>query len=119
MKRKKRGTQTNIRISQNTTSLLSLSGRNSSGKNIFFISILSSFLLSVIAVVIIIFILSKDLPSLEKLERIDPKMASQVYAVDGELIYSFFRVENRKFVPFDKIPSSVINKYQWDSPFSN
>jgi len=109
MKRKKRGTQTNIRISQNTTSLLSLSGRNSSGKNIFFISILSSFLLSVIAVVIIIFILSKDLPSLEKLERIDPKMASQVYAVDGELIYSFFRVENRKFVPFDKIPSSVIN----------
>ena len=53
--------------------------------------------------------LSKDLPSLTKLERIDPAMASQVYSSDGEVLHSFFRIENRKFTPYDKIPQFVMD----------
>lgn len=51
--------------------------------------------------------LSKDLPSLTKLERIDPEMATQVYSADGEVIHQFFTF-NRTFTPFEKIPPHAI-----------
>ena len=52
--------------------------------------------------------LSKDLPSLDKLERIDPEMATVVYSADGEIIHSFFTY-NRTYTPYDKIPKCVID----------
>ncbi|NOX88739.1 MAG: PBP1A family penicillin-binding protein [Calditrichaeota bacterium] len=52
--------------------------------------------------------LSKELPSLEKLERIDPEMATVVYSADGEVIHSFFTF-NRTFTPYEKIPPYVID----------
>lgn len=61
-----------------------------------------------IGLIIFFYFLSKDLPSLEALERIDPEMATQVYSIDGEVLHSFFRF-NRTFTPYDKIPKTVID----------
>ncbi len=55
-----------------------------------------------------IYQLSKDLPPLEKLERIDPEIATVVYSADGEILHSFFTF-NRTYTPFDKIPKYVID----------
>ncbi|MBD3226165.1 MAG: PBP1A family penicillin-binding protein [Caldithrix sp.] len=53
--------------------------------------------------------LTKELPPLTKLERIDPAVASQVFTADGQLLHSFFRLENRKYLQFDRIPNSAVN----------
>ena len=52
--------------------------------------------------------LSKDLPSLEKLERINPEIATVVYSADGEILHSFFTF-NRTYTPYEKIPKYVID----------
>ncbi|HHM02379.1 MAG TPA: PBP1A family penicillin-binding protein [Caldithrix abyssi] len=51
--------------------------------------------------------LSRELPSLARLEQIEPAVATQVYSSDGELIHSFFTA-NRTYTPFEKIPPYVI-----------
>ncbi|HHE54570.1 MAG TPA: hypothetical protein ENL21_02230, partial [Caldithrix abyssi] len=52
--------------------------------------------------------LSKDLPPLKKLERIDPEIATVVYSADGEVLHSFFTF-NRTYTPYEKIPKHVID----------
>ncbi|MHB2150727.1 penicillin-binding protein 1A [Calditrichota bacterium LG25] len=52
--------------------------------------------------------LSKELPPLEKLERIDPEIATVVYSADGEVLHSFFTF-NRTYTPYEKIPKYVID----------
>ncbi len=58
---------------------------------------------------IFILYLSKDLPSLEQLERYEPKMVSKIFSYDGELIREITGEENRIPVPFDKLPKHLIN----------
>jgi penicillin-binding protein 1A len=109
MKRKKRTVQTVKRMdnaSPKTNKEHSLKSPQKK-KSVFWTAVISVVSVFFISIAALILIASKDLPSLRKLERIDPKMASQVYSADGELLYSFFRVENRKFVPFDQIPQVV------------
>ncbi len=70
-------------------------------------------IISVLAVVVIgglIFFwqISRDLPPLAKLERIEPAMATQVYSSNGEILHSFF-TSNRAYTPYDRIPSHVID----------
>lgn len=110
MKRKKRSTPTGTRIQKTSTrftpkhtkavkrpvSKVTLSG-------------LALILLFLISISFYIYYLSWDLPPLTKLEQINPVQASQVFSSDGELIYSFFRHENRKFIPFDRIPGHLID----------
>jgi penicillin-binding protein 1A len=55
---------------------------------------------------IFLYRISLDMPSLTRLERIDPEMATQVYSADGEIIHSFFTF-NRTFTPLEKIPPCV------------
>ncbi len=111
MRRKKFGTKKNIKIisvvnkKKNTAINHRVTGKKKSNKFILSISILIVLIATFIA--IYLSILSKELPSLTKLEKIDPEMATKVYSSEGELIHSFFTY-NRSYTPYDKIPQSVI-----------
>lgn len=54
-----------------------------------------------------LYYLSQDLPSLTKLENIDPALATKVYSEDGELIESFYQ-KNRTITPYRKFPEELI-----------
>lgn len=51
--------------------------------------------------------LSQDLPSLTKLENIDPALATKVYSEDGEIIESFYQ-KNRTITPYNRFPEELI-----------
>ncbi len=53
--------------------------------------------------------LSRDLPSLEQLERYEPKLVSKIYSRDIQLIREISGEENRKLVTFNKLPEHLIN----------
>lgn len=59
---------------------------------------------------IIVFILSRNLPSLEMLEKYEPNLVTQVYSSDGRLIAEFGE-EKRKLVSIDKIPKPLIDAF--------
>lgn len=109
MKRKKRGLPTSTRIKPAITSTKTkktpkTSALTSMGLyNKILIGIGSVVLLSIIAT---LFIIKDDLVSFEKLEKIDPAAASQVYSADGELLHSFF-TSNRAYAHIDDIPLVV------------
>ncbi|MGD9899569.1 MAG: penicillin-binding protein 1A [Calditrichaceae bacterium] len=85
-----------------TTSTNQIKG--SKNKTLIFAGILALFIVGGIGY---LYYLSNDLPSLTKLERIDPAIATQVYSADGEVLHSFFTY-NRTYTPFDKIPEPVL-----------
>ncbi|OGB67434.1 MAG: hypothetical protein A2Y94_10430 [Caldithrix sp. RBG_13_44_9] len=62
--------------------------------------------LAVIFLVYFIFLIS-GLPSLTKLENIDPALVTRVYSEDGELIHELFKF-NRVSVPIEKIPEHTV-----------
>jgi penicillin-binding protein 1A len=53
-----------------------------------------------------IYHLSRDLPSLARLEDYRPKLVSKVYSADGKVIKEFFE-ERRSYVPLEKIPQHL------------
>ena len=59
--------------------------------------------------IILIIYLSRDLPSLEQLERYKPKLISKIYSKDNELIREISGEENRVWVPYDKMPRHLID----------
>jgi penicillin-binding protein 1A len=54
-----------------------------------------------------LYYLSRDLPSLTRLEQIDPALATHVYSVDGKIIDSFHR-KNRTIAPYNKFPEHLV-----------
>ncbi len=54
-----------------------------------------------------LYYLSRDLPSLTKLENIDPALATKVYSEDGELIESFYQ-KNRTITPYNNFPEELV-----------
>lgn len=52
---------------------------------------------------LVIFILSRGLPSIEQLENFDPDLVTRIYSRDGVLIDQFFQTK-RVFVELDSIP---------------
>mgnify|MGYP005841923427 FL=1 len=112
MKRKMRvnPTSTGIKAMSGTTRININPQRSLEKKNSPKFIILSLVLLLIFigGLVIFLYFLSEDLPSLSTLERIDPEMATQVYSIDGEVLHSFF-LFNRTFTPYEKIPRSVID----------
>jgi penicillin-binding protein 1A len=66
----------------------------------------SLIVLIIIMVAYFIFLIS-GLPSLTKLENIDPALVTRVYSEDGELIHELFKF-NRVSVPIEKIPDHTI-----------
>jgi len=53
---------------------------------------------------------SSGLPDYKKLESYEPPVSSRVYAEDGTLIAEY-AIEKRLFIPFDSIPTLVINSF--------
>jgi penicillin-binding protein 1A len=50
--------------------------------------------------------LSRDLPSLDRLQNIQPAVKTVLFAADGDTLKEFF-TENRTVVPLDRIPRSL------------
>jgi penicillin-binding protein 1A len=55
----------------------------------------------------LLFVISRELPTLNSLGDYDPPQATVVYGADGELIARFAR-ERRTVVPFERIPSVMV-----------
>lgn len=60
-----------------------------------------------IAGVIYLFVITRDLPSFKQLEEYEPKLASKVYSADMKVIHEYF-VEKRSFVPLEAMPEELI-----------
>jgi penicillin-binding protein 1A len=107
MKRRKRNnsTPTRVRIApQQIPNVQSKPESPNRKRNIIFWSCVAGFL---VGGIIFLLVLSQDLPSLTKLEHIDPALATHVYSSDGEIIDSFHR-KNRTIVPFNKFPDHLV-----------
>ena len=50
------------------------------------------------------------MPDYKKLSNYQPPISSRVYSKDGKLIAEY-ALEKRLFVPYDSIPSKVINSF--------
>jgi len=77
-----------------------------------FFSILSIFL-SLIFGFLALFVLwkySPELPSYEELKNYNPSLTTRVFTSDGLLLDKYF-IEERLFVPIDRIPESLINAF--------
>ena len=61
-----------------------------------------------ILVLVYVFYLSRDLPSLERLETFDPAMLSTLYDRNGEVIGEFY-IQKRVFVDIEDMPDHLIN----------
>ena len=62
---------------------------------------------------IILFFLWKytpELPSYEELKNYNPNLSSRVFTSDGLLLDKYF-IEERIFVPIDRIPNNLINAF--------
>ena len=53
---------------------------------------------------------SSGLPDYKKLESYEPPVSSRVYANNGSLIAEY-AIEKRLFIPYDSIPTPVINAF--------
>ena len=60
-----------------------------------------------ISVIALIFILSRDLPSLEQLENYDPDLVTRIYSSDGVVLNELF-VQKRVFIVLDQIPEHML-----------
>ncbi|MFL2510156.1 MAG: transglycosylase domain-containing protein [Alphaproteobacteria bacterium] len=53
---------------------------------------------------------SSELPSYEELKNYNPNLSSRVFTSDGILLDKYF-IEERIFVPIDRIPDNLINAF--------
>ncbi|SVA98781.1 uncharacterized protein METZ01_LOCUS151635, partial [marine metagenome] len=61
-----------------------------------------------VALMVVVNILSRDLPSLEQLENYDPDLVTRIYSSDGLVLNELF-VQKRVFVELEKIPRHMRN----------
>ncbi len=106
MKRQRRQDFSTTRVTR-VTKTVTPSGGNGSNLRKVILGVSLFILIAFTAGLSFLFYLSRELPSLTKLERIDPAQATQVYSANGELLHGFFTF-NRTFTPFDKIPESAV-----------
>ena len=64
-------------------------------------------ILGFISITTLIFILSRDLPSLEQLENYDPDLVTRIYSSDGVVLNELF-VQKRVFIELDQIPEHML-----------
>jgi len=60
-----------------------------------------------IILIIYLYILSRDLPSLTQLEHYDPELATKIYSQDGVIIKELF-TKKRILIPLDQIPEYMV-----------
>ena len=53
---------------------------------------------------------SPDLPGYNQLKNYNPNLTSRVFTSDGLLLDKYY-IEERIFVPIDRIPSEIINAF--------
>ena len=78
-------------------------------KNLLFLSIISIFL-SFLIFVYFLWKISPELPSYSDIKKYNPSLSSRVFTSDGLLIDKYY-IEERIFVPIDRIPISLINAF--------
>jgi penicillin-binding protein 1A len=85
---------------------------SNSERNLFFkrwkFRIFIGALLVFIFLIIYLYILSRDLPSLTQLEHYDPELTTKIYSRDGVIIKELF-TKKRSFSPLEEIPENIIN----------
>lgn len=59
-----------------------------------------------LAIIVLLLVLSRDLPSLSQLEEIEPELATKIYSADGKVIKELY-VKKRIFVPLAQLPSDM------------
>ena len=73
--------------------------------------VLTSLMITILGffgVLVLLYLLSKDLPSLEQLENYDPDLVTRIYSSDGMVLNELF-VQKRVFIELEKIPSHMQN----------
>ncbi len=78
-------------------------------KKIFILSIFIS-IIALAGIVSILWYYSNDLPDYKFLKNYKPSISSKLYSNDGQLL-SEFSSEKRIFVPFNSIPTLVVNSF--------
>ena len=78
-------------------------------KNIIIV-IISSILLLCVLVLSVLWSFSNNIPDYKFLKNYKPPVSSKVYSGDGTLVADFSR-EKRVFVPYESIPTNVINSF--------
>ncbi|MCK5077950.1 MAG: transglycosylase domain-containing protein, partial [Calditrichia bacterium] len=73
----------------------------------FFINTVIISLIFMVIGIASIFILSRNLASVQQLERVDPAVATRIYSADGKVIHRLFMMK-RLYIPISKIPDYVI-----------
>ena len=58
----------------------------------------------------VLWIYSPELPSYEKIKNYQPNLSSRVYTSDGLLLKKFY-VQERIFVPLNRIPKKLIEAF--------
>jgi penicillin-binding protein 1A len=71
------------------------------------IFLLISLVIVLAGITIFLWYISQDLPSLTKLEHINPSLASQVYSIDSKIIDNF-HYKNRTIVSYYKFPEYLV-----------
>ena len=74
---------------------------------IWFFIFLSPFILIGIAIVLIWNFYSSELPSVSQLEKISPKLVTNIYDKDSNIVHEYF-VERREWISFDSIPLMAV-----------
>ena len=78
-------------------------------KKIFILTIFIS-IISLSLIISVLWYYSNDLPDYKFLKKYKPPISSKLYSNDGQLL-SEFSSEKRIFVPFNSIPSLVVNSF--------
>ncbi len=76
----------------------------------FIVSVIISSLFLLVSIFILLWKFSPQLPSYEKIVNYKPNLSSRVYSSDGMLLKSFY-LEERIFIPIDRIPEKIINAF--------
>ena len=77
------------------------------------IAIISMIIIGLSLLVLFFFILwkfSPQLPSYDNILNYKPNLSSRIYSSDGLLLKSFY-LQERIFIPIDRIPSEIVNAF--------
>jgi len=64
-------------------------------------------MVTIIALLLVLFN-SRDLPSIEQLQKVDPELVTRIYSADGVVLQELF-TQRRIYVPLSAIPPAMVN----------
>ncbi|MFB3925077.1 MAG: penicillin-binding protein 1A [Syntrophales bacterium] len=76
----------------------------------FILGILILFPFVILAGVVSLYIMIRDLPDIYSLKDYRPSIATKIYGDDNQLVYEFF-LEDRRVIPISKVPKHVVNAF--------